>query len=73
MMNVVIELNKDQMRKVVVDSLTDNLILQKQYFSSAEIMNYKWMLREFATLVEIDAIADRFDKAWPNNVKWYDQ
>jgi hypothetical protein len=67
---ITLELDKEQSRKVTVEHIADTLIIQKQYLDDTQIAKYKFMLNEFAILVELDNIADRFDRAWPTDVKW---
>lgn len=66
-----VELDKEQSRKVTVEHIADTLIIQKQYLDDTQIAKYKFMLNEFASLIELDDIAERFDRAWPNDVKWH--
>lgn len=65
-----IKLTQEQSRKVTVDHITDRMIIYKQYIDHKEIVKYKFVLEEFATLAELDDIAKRFDRAWPTNVTW---
>lgn len=65
-----ITLTKDQARLVTVEHIADTLILMKQYLDDTQIAKYKFMLNEFATLVELEEIAKRFDRAWPSDVQW---
>ncbi len=67
---ITVELDKEQSRKVTVEHIADTLIIQKQYLDDTQIAKYKFMLNEFASLIELDDIAERFDRAWPNDVKW---
>lgn len=67
---ITVELDKEQSRKVTIEHIADTLIIQKQYLDGTQIAKYKFMLNEFASLVELDDIADRFDRAWPTDVKW---
>jgi len=57
-----IELDKEQSRKVTVDHIANTLIIQKQYLNDAQIARYRFMLNEFASLKELDIIAEQFDK-----------
>lgn len=65
-----IELTQDQSRKVTVDHVSHTLIIHKQYLDDAQIANYKFMLRQFASLNELEEIAKRFDRESPRDVLW---
>ena len=68
-----IELDDLQCRKVTLAYLTRALLIQKQYLSKDQISKYKFIVQEFATLLELEAIAARFDKAWPSDIKWMNE
>lgn len=65
-----ITLTREQSRLVTVEHIADTLIIQKQYLDDSQIAKYKWTLREFTTLTELEQIAKRFDRAWPSDVQW---
>ena len=67
-----IELDKEQSRKVTVSHIADTLITMKHYLDESQIAKYRFILNEFANLIEIEEIQKRFDKAWPDDVKFYD-
>lgn len=67
---ITVELDKEQSRKVTVEHIANTLIIQKQYLDDTQMAKYKFILNEFASLVELDNIAERFDRAWPTDVKW---
>lgn len=66
----VIFLEREQARQVTVDHIASTMILMKQYMDDTQIAKYKFMLREFADLKELQSIAKRFDEAHPSDVKW---
>jgi len=65
-----ITLTQDQSRKVTVDHIAYTLIIQKQYLDDSQIAKYKYMLGQFASLRELDEIAEKFDRAWPTDLTW---
>ena len=67
-----IELDKEQSRKVTVSHIADTLITMKQYLDESQIAKYRFILNEFANLIEIEEIQKRFDKTWPDDVKFYE-
>lgn len=67
---ITVELNQEQSRKVTVDHIARTLIIMKQYLDDSQIVKYKFMLREFASLLELEDIAKKFDRAWPTEVTW---
>lgn len=68
---ITIELDKEQSRKVTVEHIANTLIVQKQYLNDAQIARYRFMLNQFASLKELDTIAEQFDKTWPKDVTFY--
>ena len=65
-----IKLTQEQSRKVTVDHIADRMIIYKQYIDHTELVKYKFMVEEFATLDDLDDIAKRFDRAFPTKVTW---
>lgn len=65
-----IALTTDQTRKVTVDHIAHTLIIQKQYLNDTQIAKYKYMLGQFASLRELDEIAEKFNRAWPTDLLW---
>ena len=51
-----IELDKEQSRKVTVSHIADTLITMKQYLDESQIAKYRFILNEFANLIEIEEI-----------------
>lgn len=67
---ITVELNTQQSRKVTVDHIAHTMIVMKQYLDDTQLTKYKFMLREFATLSELQGIIERFDREWPRDVTW---
>lgn len=67
---IAVNLYPEQSRKVTVDHITNQLIIYKQYLDDTQFSHYKYMLNLFATLDELDVIAEKFDRAWPTDVTW---
>lgn len=65
-----IDLDREHCRIVTIKYITNTLIIQKQYLNDTQIAKYKFMLNEFATLCELDAIIEKFNRAWPTDVTW---
>ena len=65
-----VELDTFQTRSIAVQHISHELIIHKQYLSQTQIENYKFMLKDFATLTELDQISERFEKEYPTDVKW---
>lgn len=63
-------LDTHQTRSVALQHIANNLITMKQYLERPQINHYKFMINEFASLTEMEQIRDKFDKAWPSDVKW---
>lgn len=65
-----ITLESHQIRSITVQCLANNMIIMKQYMDRSEIDHYKFVLGRVATMIELAEIQDKFDKAWPSDVKW---
>lgn len=70
-MDIKLTLNSDQARQIAVNYIANAMITNKQYLSKSELLNYQFMLNEFASLVELEDITKRFNKSWPADVQWY--
>ena len=69
-----IQLTKEQANHITFSNIRDTLILMKQYLSREQIEHYQYMLKEFfGNLVELEEAQQRFDRAWPPDVKWHKQ
>ena len=66
-----IELDQEQCRKVTVKHIADTLMSKKQYLNESKITRYRFMLYEFASVVEICDIAERFNNTWPRDITFY--
>lgn len=73
MSQITIELDAEQSRKITAAHIGKTMCDQKQYLNSAAVVMYKNMLREFATLIEYEAIKGQYDRCWPTDVKWEQQ
>lgn len=69
---MIIEITKEQSRLICFHHIADTLIIMKQYLDNEGIRKYKFMLSEMGDFAEIEEVIIRFDKAWPNDVKWDD-
>lgn len=67
-----IELSKSQANQITFQNLKDTLIVMKQYLNRNQINHYRFMLQEFGSLIELEKAQEDFDKAWPQDVKWYE-
>lgn len=67
---VTLELTNEQQRIVALHAIAEQLIVNKQYLDETGIAKYKYMINEFGSLMEIDHIAERFDNAWPTDVRY---
>lgn len=61
-----------QSRLIAVTYIANQVCTMKQYLTNSQLEKYKFMLREFSTLPQQDAIAERFNKCWPDSLKWED-
>ena len=66
-----IQLSKEQANQVTFQNLKDTLITMKQYLNRTQIEHYQFMLKEFGNLVELEKAQADFDRAWPSDIKWY--
>lgn len=64
------ELEDEQARKVALEYLIRQVLLQKQYFDEDELEHYKWIIMDLALLHERAETIARFDNTWPTNVTW---
>lgn len=67
-----IELTQDQAKYVAFTHIADTLITMKQYMDISVLRKYKFMLHEFGTLYDVDAVGVKYDKEWPATCKWDD-
>ena len=67
-----IELTQDQARYVAFNHIADTLITMKQYMDISVLRKYKFMLHEFGTPDDVDAVGVKYDKEWPGTRKWVD-
>lgn len=65
-----VELTQSQTRCVVVQMLSNDLYINKQYMSDVDLRAYKHILSELSNLVELDEIQKRFDIMWPTDLTW---
>ena len=65
-----IELDREQSRQVCFSYIIDTMIMDKQYLDDSAIRKYKFMLNEVGTLIELEKAIERFNKAWPIDVRW---
>jgi hypothetical protein len=67
-----LELTQDQAKHVAFNHIADTMITMKQYKDNSVLRKYKFMLYEFGTLYDVDAVGVRYDKEWPTALKWDD-
>lgn len=67
-----IELTEDQAWKVAFNHIADTMIIMKQYMDNSVLRKYKFMLYEFGSLYDVDAVGAKYDKEWPAALKWAD-
>lgn len=67
-----LELTQDQAKHVAFNHIADTLIIMKQYMDPCVARKYKFMLHEFGTLYDVDAVGVKYDKTWPAALKWAD-
>ena len=65
-----VTLDDAQARLVTVQYLARWMCMMKQYLTESQAANYRWIIQEMATLPQRDAIAESYDKCWPNDLKW---
>lgn len=65
-----VELTQSQSRCVVVQMLSDDMYINKQYMSNVDLRAYKHILSKLSSLVELDEIQKRFDVLWPTDLTW---
>lgn len=67
-----LELTQDQAKHVAFNHIADTMIIMKQYMDTPVARKYKFMLYEFGTLYDVDAVSAKYDKEWPTALKWDD-
>lgn len=65
-----VELTQSQSRCVAVQTLSDDMYINKQYMSDVDLRAYKHILSKLSNFVELDEIQKRFDIMWPTDLTW---